>query len=186
MRRRLLFAALACSAGAALRAQDESPRPHQKISAAELHRALSSRFPLRVGAPGLLEVLVSAPRLLLLPARNQLGATLQAVASGSQLHRPQRGEMDAVFSLRYEASDQTVRGHHLDVLDLRWPGLSPQGLQTMQQLLPALARDALGEIVLHRFSPRELALPDTMGFQPETLTVLEDGLDISFGLKPRR
>jgi hypothetical protein len=186
MHRRLLLAALACSPGAPLRAQDDSARPHHKISAGELHRALSARFPLRFGAPGLLEILVSAPRLLLLPARNQLGATLQAVASGDQLRRPQRGEMDIVFSLRYEASDQTVRGHRMDVLELRWPGLSPQGIQTMQQLLPALARDALGEIVLHRFSPRELALPDTMGFQPETLTVLDDGLEISFGPKPRR
>ena len=56
----------------------------------------------------------------------------------------------------------------------------------MQQVLTALARDALGEIVLHRFSPRELALPDTMGFQPETLTVLEDGLEIGFGPKTKR
>jgi hypothetical protein len=46
--------------------------------------------------------------------------------------------------------------------------------------------EAVGEVVLHEFSPSELALADTMGFEPETITVVDDGLVIGFGPKRRR
>jgi hypothetical protein len=51
--------------------------------------------------------------------------------------------------------------------------------------MPALAQQ-VGEVVLHRFSSRELALADTMGFAPEEIRVLDDGLLILFGPKPRQ
>ena len=109
MHRRLLLCALACWPGARLLAQDEEPRPRQKISAAQLHKALSARFPLRLGLPGLLDLQFTAPRLLLLPTRNQLGASVLAQASGQALHRTRTGEVDLAFGLRYEASARTVR-----------------------------------------------------------------------------
>lgn len=160
-------------------------RPRHRISAGELHQSLSSRFPVQLGAGRLLSVTVSAPNLLLLPARNQLGATLQGEVSGLQLPPMAPGELDVLFALRYEPSDRTVRAHRLEVLDLRWPGLPPEMHRALRELLPALAREAVGEVVLHRFAPRELALADTMGFEPETLTVVDDGLVVSFGRKAR-
>jgi hypothetical protein len=186
MDRRLVIAALACWPGALVLAQQEERRPTHRISAAELHKALSARFPVRLGLAGLLELDVSAPGLLLLPARNKLGASLLAEASGPALRRMQTGEMDLVFALRYEASDQTLRAHQLEVLDVRMPGLSADGLQALQRVLPAVAREAVGEIVMHRFTPRELALPDTMGFEPEKVTVVDDGVVIGFRPKQRR
>ncbi|HSW20205.1 MAG TPA: DUF1439 domain-containing protein [Ramlibacter sp.] len=186
MDRRLLLTALAGWPAGRLLAQDEGPRPRHRIPAAELHEALSARFPVRFGFAGLLELQVSAPRLLLLPARNRLGASLVAQVSGAQLQRMHAGEVDVVFALRYVAADQTVRAHQLEILDLRWPGLPPETAQALQAVLPALARDAVGEIVLHRFSPRELALADTMGFEPQQITVVDDGLVISFGPKQKR
>lgn len=186
MDRRLLIAALACwPIGRAL-AQEDGPRPRHKVSAAQLHEALSARFPLRLGAAGLLELQVSAPQLHLLPARNLLGAALRIEISGPRLPQVRAGEVDIAFALRYEASDRTVRGHQLELLDMRWPGLPPATLQALQRLLPAMFRDAVGEVVLHRFAPRELALADTMGFEPEQITVVDDGLVILFGPKPRR
>jgi hypothetical protein len=100
--------------------------------------------------------------------------------------QPEAGEMDVVFALRYEAADQTVRAHDLEILDLRWPGLPPQTRETLQLLLPRIAREAVGEVVLHRFSQRDLALADTMGLQPEQMTVVDDGLVVVLGPKPRR
>jgi hypothetical protein len=185
MDRRLLMTALACWPAARLLARDEEPRPRHKISAAALHDALSSRFPVRIGLAGLLELQVSAPSLHLLPARNRLGATLVTQVSGAQLRRPHIGEVDVAFALRYEAADQTVRAHRPEILDFRWPGLTPEAVQALQRVLPEMAREAVGEVVLHRFTPRELALPDTMGFEPEKVTVVEDGLLILFGPKPR-
>jgi hypothetical protein len=185
MDRRLLLTALACWPFAGLRAEEEAPRPRHKVSAAQLYDALSKRFPLRFGVAGLLQLQVNAQRLLLLPARNQLGAALLAQVSGPQVPRAESGELDLVFALRYEATDQSVRAHSPQVLDIRWPGLPPDTLQAVQALLPAMA-SRIGEVVLHRFSPRELIVADTMGFEPETITVADDGLVILFGPKPRR
>jgi hypothetical protein len=184
MKRRLLLTALACCGPAArVLAQDDPPRPRHKISAAELHAALSARFPVRLGLAGLLELQVSAPRLLLLPPRNQLGASLVVQASGPALQAVPPGEMDLMFGLRYEAADRTLRADHLEVRDLRLPGAPPETLQAMRAMLPKLARDVVGDIVLHKFSPRELALADTMGFEPEQVKVVEDGLVVLFAPK---
>lgn len=186
MDRRLLVRALACWPFAPLLAQDEEPRPRHKISARELHEALSARFPVRFGLAGVLQLEVSAPSLLLLPSRNKLGASLAAQASGPALRRVQSGELDLVFSLRYEASDQTLRAHQAEILDLRIPGLAPDALRTLREVLPDVARQATGEVILHRFSARELALPETMGFEPEKVTVVDDGVMVVFTPRQRR
>lgn len=183
MRRRRFVLALACSASLPAGAQDET-RPRHKITAGELHDALSARFPVRFGVTGLVDVRVSAPRLLLLPSRNQLGAGLLAQLGGMQMQQPQSAELDIAFSLRYEPNDRTVRAHQLQVIGLRAPGLLPETLQLLQRLLPAMARETVGEVVLHRFTQRELALPETMGFEPVELRVVEDGLVVWFGPRP--
>jgi hypothetical protein len=185
MDRRLVIVALACWPLPPLFAQGAEPRPRHKISAAQLYDALSRRFPLRFRLGRMLELEVSAPRLLLLPARNKIGAGLSAYASGAQFQQGEPGELDLVFAVRYEASDQTVRGHTPEVVDLRWRGLPPEGREVVQGLVAAMARD-VGEVVLHKFSARELALPDTMGFEPQELQVLDDGVLILFGPKARR
>lgn len=185
MRRRLLLPVLACCLAAPALAQEGEARPRHKISAGELHKALVARFPVRLGVAGLLQLEVDAPGLLLLPARNKLGATLQVQASGPGRQRLPAGELDLLFSLRYEAQDQSVRAHQPEVLQLRLPGLPPETLGALQALLPALAKEAVGEFVLHRLTPRELALADTMGLEPEQLTVVEDGLLVEFRAKRR-
>jgi hypothetical protein len=182
MRRRPIIAALALCATACA-AQTPAARPRHKISAGELYEALASRFPVRRGVAGMLAIEISAQQLLLRPARNQLGAALLAQVRG--MRQLQAGEMDLVFSLRYEPSDQTVRARNPEILDVRWPGVPPETLRALQAMLPRVASD-LGEIVLHRFTQRELALPQTMGFEPEELTVVEDGLLVFFGPKPGR
>lgn len=181
--RRLLITALSCWPATRLLAQDEAPRPRHKISAAQLHEALGARFPLRLGVPGWLELEVRAPRLLLLPPRQKLGASLVAQASGPGLRPLPPGEVDLLFALRYEPTDRTLRAHEPEVLDLRLPGAPPELLAPLRRLLPQLARESVGEVVLHRFTARELALPDTMGFRPDAVTVLDDGLLVLF--KPK-
>ncbi|MBA2961119.1 MULTISPECIES: DUF1439 domain-containing protein [Ramlibacter] len=183
MDRRLLLAALACLPAARLRAQDEAQRPRLKISARQLHESLSARFPVRMGVPGLLALEVSAPSLHLLPSRNRLGAGLQLQATGRQLQPMPPGELDVVFALRYEPSDRSIRAFNPEVLDVAWPGLPPEILPTLRGMLPAMAREAVGEVVLHKFSDRDLALADTMGVEPRELTVLDDGLLVVFGDK---
>lgn len=186
MHRRLaLIAAFAGWPAMRLLAGEPQPRPRHKVSAATLFEALSRRFPLRMGVAGLLDVQVSAPRLLLLPARNRIGAALLAQLGGAQLPAGRAGEMDVVFALRYEPSDRTLRAHEAEVLDVRWPGLPPEGMQALRSVLPSMTRQ-LGEIVLHQLSPGDLALPDTMGFEPGDIEVADDGVVIFFRPKPAR
>jgi hypothetical protein len=183
--RRLIIAALAACVAGPLWANDEAARPRHKISEAQLRNALAAKFPVRLGLVGLLEVQISAPRLLLLPARNLLGASLRAQVGGLQVPQARTGELDLAFALRYEASDQTVRAHRPEVLDMRWPGVPPETVQALRGVLPQLM-EHVGEVVLHKLSPRDLALADTMGFEPEEIQVADDGVVIFFGPKPRR
>jgi hypothetical protein len=166
-------------------AREAGPRPRYKVSAAQLYQALARRFPIRFGVPGLLELQVSAPRLLLLPARNLLGATLVTEVSGAQFPQAGPGEADLVFALRYESADRTLRAHHPQVLDLRWPGLPAQPREALLAALASLS-DNVGEVVLHRFTAGELGLPETMGLQPDEIQVLADGVVIFFGNQPAR
>jgi hypothetical protein len=184
MDRRLVLGALACCAtGLALAQEAGQQLPQVKISAGELYQSLSARFPLRMDL-GLMNLRISAPQLLLLPARNKLGAALVARAAGPALRSAQSGEVDVVFALRYEASDRSIRAWQPDVLAVRLPGLAPDAMQALRAMLPALTQNAVGEVILHRFTPGELALPDTMGFAPDRLTVQDDGLLVQFAPKP--
>lgn len=185
MDRRVLLTALACCV-APVAARATPGRPRHRISAGTLHDALSQRFPVRLDLGGLFEAVVSAPALLLLPARNKLGASLQAQAGGAIVQQFPRGEVDLVFSLRYERRDRTLRAYEPELLDLRWQGLPPQAVHALRRVLPAVAREAIGEIELHRFSDGDLALADTMGVEPERITVADDGILLEFGAKPRR
>jgi len=185
MDRRLLITALACWPPARLLAQGDE-RPRYKVSAAQLYEALSARFPVSFGIPGLLQLQVGAVELLMLPARNKLGAALRVEASGPGVDRMEQGMLDLVFALRYEGGDQSIRAHEPEIIDIRLPGLPAESLQTLQMILPGMAREIAAELVLHRFTSGELALPDTMGFEPGTLTVVEDGVLVVFRPKLRR
>jgi hypothetical protein len=185
MDRRSLIAALACWSALPLLAQ-EGQRPRFKLSAAQLYEALSARFPVRFGIPGLLQLQVSARELLMLPTRNKLGASLHAEASGGGVGRVQPGTLDLVFALRYEGEDRSIRAYEPEIVHVDWPGLTAEARQALQVILPGMAREVAAELVLHRFTSRELALPDTMGFEPGTLTVAEDGVLVEFRDKGTR
>lgn len=183
--RRHVALALACWPATRLPAQPEEPRPRYKVSAAQLHEALAARFPQRFGLAGLLELKVSAPQLLLLPARNKLGVSLLAEASGPVVRTPpQGGELDLAFGLRYEGADQTLRAQQPEILDIRLPGLSAESARDLRGLLPALSRQLASDVVLHIFTSRELGVADTMGLVPDRFTVLHDGLLVEFRAKP--
>lgn len=183
MDRRSIVAALACWPALPLLAQD-GQRPHIKLSAAQLYEALSASFPVRFGIPGLAQLEVSAPELLMLPARNKLGASLHAQAGGSGVEPVPPGTVDLVFALRYEAQDRSIRANDPEILRIQWPALTAEALQDLQVILPGMAREVAAELVLHRFTPRDLALPDAMGLEPGTVTVAQDGVVVEFREKP--
>ena len=96
-----------------------------------------------------------------------------------------RGQADLLFALRYEATDRTLRATDPEVDGVRLPGLAKEAADAVESIVRPLLAGIRGEVVLHRFTQRELALPDTMGLEPGELTVLEDGVEIEFRTKPR-
>jgi hypothetical protein len=169
--------------GPALGAQE---RPVHRVSAAQLQQAIDQRFPLRLPLNGLFGVTVRSPELRMLPQLDRIGAWLRIDASGPALARPASGEFEVDFRLRYERADRTLRAHRLRVRSLAIASLAPPYPELLQAFGAALAEEAFGEIVLHRLTDEELALPDAMGLEPETITVTAQGIAIGFAPRPAR
>jgi hypothetical protein len=186
MHRRTILATLACWPATRLLAQDDAGRPRLKISAAQLRRSLAQRFPMRLALAGVLALRIGTPALALLPASQQLAAALPLQLEGAALAQAEAGELDVAFRLRYEPSDRTVRAHGVELMDVRWPTLAPDAARLARDLLPQLVREAMLDVELHRFDARDLALADTMGFEPHEIVVLADGLLVTFAPKPLR
>jgi hypothetical protein len=161
-------------------------QPGYAVSAEQLQQAVAKRFPLRYPVGGLLDISVQAPRLRLLPELNRLGTELAVQAAGPVLGRSYTGAFDLDFALRYEASDQTLRAHQLRVNSLRFADLPPGQAELLNAYGPALAEQALREVVLHQLRPQDLALPAAMGLQPGSITVTPKGLLIGFVAKQPR
>lgn len=192
MHRRTLFAvtlssfvALAWGGAPEGDADAEPPtQPHFKVSTEQLQRGLAQRFPLRFPVPGMLNLDMQVPALRLLPAQNRLSAEMVVDAAGPALQRSHQGTLELEFALRYEASDRTVRAHQIRFKRLLFPTLQPGAVALLSGYGHALAERTLLEVVVHRLSTQDLALPDTMGLQPGSITVTDAGLMIGFVPKP--
>jgi len=158
--------------------------PQFKVSAARLQQAVAQRFPLRYPVSGLLNLDLQAPQLSLLPAHNRLGAEMVIDAAGPALQGSHHGTLALDFALRYEASDLTVRAHQLRFKQLTMPSLQPRVALLLNTYGPTLSERALTEVVLHRLQPSDLALPNSMGLQPGSISVTDTGLVIGFVPKP--
>ncbi len=190
MKRRLLLTALgwlalgaaACSATA----PGAGPSGY-KVSAEQLQQALARRFPRRYPVlSGLMDLKLQAPRLRLLPELNRIGVEMAVEAAGPALRRSYAGEFDLDFALRYEASDRTLRAHHLRVNSLHFADLPPGPADMLNAYGPALAEQSLREVVLHQLRPQDLAVADGLGLEPGSITVTPQGLVIGFVAKPLR
>ena len=154
------------------------------VSADQLQQVLAQRFPLRYPVAGLLDLDIQAPHLRLLPEQNRVSAEMAVDAAGPAVRRSHSGTFDVDFALRYEPSDHTIRAYRLKFQNLRISDLQPQASKLLNAYGPALAAQALQEVVLHQLRPQDLAMADNLGMQPDRITVTDKGLVIGFVLKP--
>ena len=159
-------------------------QPGYTVTEAQLQQAVGKRFPRRYPVGGFLDIDAQAPRLSLLPARNRLAVQMQVQAAGPALPRAYKGLFDLDFALRYQASDRTVRVDQLRVNALQFENVPAQTSALLSMVGPQLAEQSLQGVVLHQLKPEDLALPDGMGLQPDTITVTNKGLVIAFIAKP--
>jgi hypothetical protein len=183
----LSLAAWMALGGAGLLAlPDARAQPSYTVSSEQLQEAVAQRFPMRYPVAGMLDLTVQAPRLRLLPEENRLGTEMVVKAAGPALRRIYAGTFDLDFALRYEASDQSIRAYQLRVNSLRFAGLPPGPSELLEAYGPALAEQALYEVVVHRLRPQDLMLADGMGLEPGAITVTAKGLVIGFVTKQPR
>lgn len=154
------------------------------VSLAQMQEAVGERFPRRYPVQGLLNVDMLAPRLQLLPEQNRLRAEMPVEAAGPALNRRHEGSFEIDFSLRFEASDRTLRAHQLRLGRLRFPSLQPNVVSLLEMYVPALAEQSLKEVVLHELRPQDLRMLDVMGMQPGDITVTRTGLLVGVVPKP--
>ncbi|MEZ5637447.1 MAG: DUF1439 domain-containing protein [Burkholderiaceae bacterium] len=159
-------------------------QPRYTVSADQLQQAVAQRFPMRFGVPGLVDLDIQPPQLRLLRQQNRVSAQMSVAAAGPALEHTLRGWFDVDFALRYEPADRTIRAHRLQFRNLQLPGLTPQASDLLNAYGPAVAAQALQEVVLHQLRPQDLALADSLGMRPDSITVTDQGLVIGFVFKP--
>ncbi|WP_332777987.1 DUF1439 domain-containing protein [Polaromonas sp.] len=180
-----LATSMALGGAGLLALPDARAQPSYTVSSEQLQEAVAQRFPMRYPVAGLLNLDLQAPRLRLLPDVNRLGTEMAVKVAGPALRRSYAGTFDLDFALRYEASDQSIRAHQLRVNSLRFAGLPPGPSELLDAYGPALAEQALQEVILHRLRPQDLMLADGMGLEPGAITVTAKGLVIGFVTKQR-
>lgn len=181
---RRLRRALAVSVVVLAALQGAQAQPSHTVSLKHLQQEVAQRFPVRYPVPGLVDLDLQAPQLRLLPAQNRVNAKMAVEATGPALRRSHSGTFDVNFALRYEPSDQTIRAYRLNFLNLRLSDLQPQASELLNAYGPAMANQVLKEVVLHQLRPQDLAITDSLGMQPDSITVTDKGLVIGFVLKP--
>ena len=182
--RRMLVLAVAVAVVVLAMPQAAQAQPRYTVSAEQLQQSVAQRFPIRYGVPGLVDLDIEPPQLHLLQQHNRMRAQMAVAASGPALDRAQRGTFDVEFALRYEPADRTIRAHQLQFRNLQLPGLTPQASDLLNVYGPAMAAQALQEVVLHRLRPQDLAMADSLGMRPDSITVTDQGLVIGFVFKP--
>lgn len=181
MNRRALLETIGLLAWGLTGCAARATQPSYKISAEQLHKTLAQRFPMRQSlVAGWLHLDLLNPRLRLLPESNRIGSAFDVNAAGPALRHSYSGMFDVDFGLRYEASDLSIRATQLRVNSLRIDHLPRDTAELLATYGPALAESALQDVVLHRLRPQDLALPDGLGLQPGSITVVPEGLVIGF------
>jgi hypothetical protein len=158
-------------------------QPRFEVSKDQLQQVVAKRFPMRYPVVGLLDLVVQAPEIQLLPETNRLNATMQVEASGAALHRKQAGTFEVEFALRYEVSDRTLRATTIRFKRLNFPSLRSEASEMLNLYGQTLSEKALMEVALHQLRTQDLAMTDALGLQPGSITVTDKGLAFDFVAK---
>ena len=193
-RRELVVSGLWLGAGAVMAQASNTPAqgdsdappslPRFNVPLELLQSEVTKRFPLRYPVVGLVDLDLGAPRLGLLPELNRMRALMPVTAAGPALSQTQMGSFTVDFGLRYEHSDRSLRAHQLKVYRFRFPGLQPEAVNLLNTYAPALAEQALREVVLYQLPQKEAAMADLMGLRPGRIRVTAQGLEFALELTP--
>ncbi len=153
-----------------------------RLSESELQAQLAKRFPMRRSLLDMFDLQLSDPVVRLDAAANRLATELTLSGSERRSGRSLQGRLALDYGLRWEPADGSIRLVQPRVQSLQFgdvPGLSPRRAEMAQRMGIALAERLLDDLVLYRVSAERLAALRSAGFQPGTLQVRPDGLEIT-------
>ena len=153
-----------------------------RLSESELQAQLAKRFPMQRSLLDLFDLQLSDPVVSLDAATNRLATELTLSGSERRSGRSLQGRLALDYGLRFEPADGSIRLVQPRVESLQLgdvPGLSPRRAAMAQQMGIALAERLLDDLVLYRVSAERLAALRSAGYQPGTLQVRPDGLEIT-------
>lgn len=156
------------------------------ISEAKLAQAIAAQFPFNNRYLELFDVVLTAPRVRLIPGENrigtELGYSIGTLWSGS---RTVQGTLNLSYGLRFEPNDGTVRLADVRVEGFEVPGVPQAYASRANRLGGLLAENLLQDFVVHRLKPEDLQIAKGWGYQPGALQVVPGGLQLQLNPIPR-
>lgn len=185
MNRSRRTATLALLAGALAACAGPWGGPRQiTVSRQRLQDGVARAFPVQRSVAGLAELALQAPTISLLPERNRLGAALDWVLTEPLTGQRLAGRLALDFGLRYDAEQGAIRMVDVQVRQLDVDRLGPAQRAWVARLAPPLLGQLLGDQVLYRVPPEQLAQARQHGLQVRALQVLPDALRIDLDSGP--
>lgn len=183
-RRRLLRCTGACSLLALGGCAGLLGPPTVTLSEAEIGRLMERNFPVDRTLLDIFEVTVNAPRVRLLPETNRLAAVVGVRARNRLFAQGWQGQIDFDAALRWEPADQTVRLSQVRVRDLALVDPGVFNRNTVERLGAALAERVLEDSAIYRLPAERAAQLREKGYQPASVNVTGQGLEIRFAPLP--
>jgi hypothetical protein len=152
------------------------------LGEAELQAQLAKRFPMQRSVLDTFDLNLYEPRLRLDPQARRLATDLALRASDRRSGRSLQGRLALDYALRFEPADATIRLVQPRIESLAFDaasGLSPRQSELVRRMGISLAERLLDDLVLYRVPAERLDKLKAAGFQPGTLQVTPDGVEIT-------
>jgi hypothetical protein len=157
-----------------------------EMSEQQLASLISRQFPFNSRYLEVFDIVLDAPRVRLMPAKNRIGTELgYTLGAGLFTSRQFQGTLDLSYGLRYEPTDQTVRLADVRVEHFEVPGVPSAYASRANRLGGLLAENLLKDFVLYRLKPEDLEASSQWGYQPGPMTVVPGGLQLRLDPVPR-
>ncbi len=154
------------------------------IGVDELAAMIQRQFPRQQRVYDSVDVLLSLPKLRLVPQRNRLATQLQVAATERIFGRKASGTLGLEYGLRYEAKDASVRLKDVQVESLQLDGASGSNL-ALQSISQTLIERLLDDMVVVKLSTQRAEALRQLSLNTAAMTVTDRGLDIRFASSAR-
>lgn len=181
-RRRLVLAAAAATALPGCAGLPETGK--LILSEREIGRLVERNFPLERRLLEVFDVILSTPRVRLLPERNRLAAALDMAARERLFNGAWQGRLEFDAALRWQAGDRSIRLSQVRVHDFALESVATASGNPMrsgaERLGGALIERMLEAMAVYTLSAERAEQLRQAGYGSGTVAVTSRGVEITF------